>query len=91
MTTHDLLRFTALVFFPLGMSTLSATEADEFVAAKSVIEFESRLTNILTENKTPGLIGAIVSDKELIWQGALGLADIESGQPWQLPAARGLV
>ena len=81
MTTHDLLRLTVLVFVSLGMSTLSATEADEFVAAKSVTEFESRLTSILTENKTPGLIGAIVSDKELIWQGALGLADIESEQP----------
>jgi CubicO group peptidase (beta-lactamase class C family) len=42
---------------------------------------ESRLVDILAENQTPGLIAAVVSDQKIIWQGAIGITDIESQQP----------
>lgn len=50
-------------------------------SAERVSALESQLVDILAENNTPGMIGAIVSDKKIIWQGAIGLTDIESQQP----------
>lgn len=42
---------------------------------ETVAQLEARLLEILEQNKTPGMIGAIVSGDEVIWQGALGIAD----------------
>ena len=50
-------------------------------SAERLSALESRLVDILAENKTPGLIAAIVSDQKIIWQGAIGITDIESHRP----------
>ena len=58
-----------------------AISAEEFTAAVSIEELESRLNTVLEETEVPGLIGTIVYGDEIIWLGSLGLANTETGEP----------
>ncbi|NOX69985.1 MAG: serine hydrolase [Gammaproteobacteria bacterium] len=55
--------------------------ADELIAAVSVEELETRIREILKETNSPGMIGAIVTEDGVIWQGAVGLADRRNNRP----------
>jgi len=54
--------------------------AEEFTPASTVEELETRIADILEANNTPGMIGAIVSGNDVVWQGAVGIANRDSGQ-----------
>lgn len=68
------------VLFLLLMAGSSAGAA-EVTPAESVEELEQRLQDILDDTDTPGMIGVIVHGEEVVWQGALGVADLETGRP----------
>ena len=65
--------FALLLFAGSGLS--------QDISDSSVEGLESRIQKILDENNTPGLIGAIISRDKVIWQGALGIADRNTGRP----------
>lgn len=50
-------------------------------APSSVEELEARIEAILKRTGTPGMIGAIAFGDEVVWQGALGVADLETRKP----------
>jgi CubicO group peptidase (beta-lactamase class C family) len=70
-----------LSLLSLGLWSGGAALASEPPVARSVEELEARITHILENHQVPGLSGAIVYGDEVIWQGALGLADLESQRP----------
>ena len=49
--------------------------------AQSIEELEGRLTAIMDEHSVPGAAVVLVTGDEVLWEGALGVADVESGRP----------
>ena len=70
-------RLQAIVLFLLFSSFLWA---EETTPASTVEELETRITDILEANNTPGMIAAIVSGNNVVWQGAIGIANRDTGQ-----------
>lgn len=48
---------------------------------QTIPELEAAIAAVLTENNTPGMIGAMVIGDELAWLGSLGMADLVSKRP----------
>lgn len=68
--------------FQVNAEENSTTHEEESAAPiETVDQLESKILEILKENNTPGMIGAIVSGDDVIWQGALGIADRSDNQP----------
>lgn len=55
--------------------------AGDRTPARSVEELEQRLRGVLDATGTPGMVGAIVYGDEVVWQGALGVADRDTSRP----------
>ncbi len=49
--------------------------------ATSPEALDARILTILEETGTPGMIGVIVDGDEVVWQGALGMANLDFEQP----------
>ena len=55
--------------------------AEDSLPITSVEDLDARILAILEETGAPGMIGAIVYGDEMIWQGALGVANREFERP----------
>ena len=73
----------ARIFLTLLLLTqcLQTNAAEESPPINSVDELDARILEILDETGAPGMIGAIVYGDEMIWQGALGVANREFERP----------
>lgn len=69
--------FAALLLLPC----LQINAAEELPQITSVDDLDTRILEILEETGAPGMIGAIVYGDEMIWQGAVGVANREFEQP----------
>ncbi|MFT4714217.1 MAG: CubicO group peptidase (beta-lactamase class C family) [Candidatus Azotimanducaceae bacterium] len=65
----------------LLLPCLQITAAEDVSSATAVGDLDARILEILEETGAPGMIGAIVYGDEMIWQGALGVANIEFERP----------
>jgi len=69
--------FVALFLLPC----LQVNAAEDLPAITSADDLDARILAILEETGAPGMIGAIVYGDEMIWQGALGVANREFERP----------
>ncbi|MEM1112986.1 MAG: serine hydrolase domain-containing protein [Pseudomonadota bacterium] len=77
-------RLCLIALFILGMELspeVHASDDDSHAPITSPEELDARLLTILEETGLPGMIGTIVYGDEVIWHGALGSANTETGQP----------
>lgn len=74
----------SFVFLSLMIFFTSCFVEVEAGPAADTGELETRLNDILEKTNVPGMIAAIVSTDEPVWQGALGLAD----KTKQLPVSK---
>jgi len=65
----------------LMLQCLQSNAAEDLSSIISVGELDARILEILEESGAPGMIGAIVYGDEMIWQGALGVANREFERP----------
>lgn len=63
------------------LSSLHLRAAEALPPVNTVDELDARILQILEEHNAPGMIGAVVYGNEIIWQGALGVANKELNQP----------
>ncbi len=66
------------LLFAAQLMAAKEAESNEPIALE---ELDTRIEAILEETGAPGMIGAIVFGDEVIWQGALGMANLDFEQP----------
>lgn len=59
----------------------SSLFAEKIKNVNMIAELETELLGIMGQGNVPGMIGAIVVDDEVVWKGALGVADLEANKP----------
>lgn len=73
-------RVFAITCLLLSMQLTGAEEADS-EPVNSVAELDARIQSILDETGAPGMIGTIVYGDEIVWRGAVGMANLDFEQP----------
>jgi CubicO group peptidase (beta-lactamase class C family) len=66
-----------IILFSFSISTFAQEESKDYSDAIKIIE--AWLDAQKDYEKLPGITASIVSDQELIWSGAFGMANIEGG------------
>jgi CubicO group peptidase (beta-lactamase class C family) len=73
--------FMTVVCLLLAMQLQAAEDPVPANPVDTVEELDARIATILEETGAPGMIGAIVYGNEVIWRGALGMANLDFEQP----------
>ncbi len=71
-----LLLLLAILFTGIAPAVQAAQEEEETVP-QSLEELESRIEKVLYETNTPGAAVVLTTSEEVLWVGAMGIADLE--------------
>lgn len=69
-----------LLFWPLAHSQNNGNSAEQTSVIQTIEDLSSDLDSIMNEISTPGAAVAIVSPDSIIWIGAFGFANLETGE-----------
>lgn len=75
-----LLLLLAILFTGIAPAVQAAQEEEETVP-QSLEELESRIEKVLYETNTPGAAVVLTTSEEVLWVGAMGIADLEEKRP----------
>lgn len=74
-----LLQLVMTIALLLAAALSASAQSEQTGMDQQLLDLEASLSAILDETGTPGMIGSIVFDQEVIWLGALGTADRSTG------------